>query len=108
MSSNGFSDCNRTQQGCEFMHTNRNLGWALALALWACAGTMFARTAEVTGRITDPSMAVVPGVSVTVTNVETGVKRETKSNGEGYYSVPALKPGAYSISAQKEGFRSAI
>src|SRR5262249_1590427 len=50
------------------------------------------RTTQLTGRITDPTDAVVPEADVTVTNEDTGLRRETKSNELGYYVVPLLQP----------------
>lgn len=63
-------------------------------------------TARLTGRITDSSGAVVPGARVTVLNVETGIKSQTRSNGAGYYTVPLLPPGQYKISITKSGFQT--
>ena len=79
------------------------------LADWACTlGPMaIAQTAEITGRITDPSGAIIPGADVSVTNLETGMKRSTSSNDEGYYTLPLLQPGNYTVLAQKAGFKSA-
>lgn len=68
----------------------------------------FAQTAEIIGRITDPSNAVIPEASVSVTSVDTGIKRNTTSNEQGYYTVPLLQPGDYKIFVQKEGFKTAI
>jgi hypothetical protein len=57
------------------------------------------------GTITDESGAVVPGVTVTVTSVATGVARTTVSNDRGVYRVPSLDPGRYEVSATLQGFR---
>ena len=62
-------------------------------------------TAEITGRITDASGAVVPSVHIEIVNQDTGVKREIVCNEVGYYVVPLLPPGAYQIVLRKEGFR---
>ena len=62
-------------------------------------------TGQLTGRTTDPSGAVVPGVQVNVLNSDTGLERTTSTNEEGYYTVPLLPPGMYQISVRKEGFR---
>jgi hypothetical protein len=60
------------------------------LALLACIGTaLFAQTASITGRVTDPGGAVVPGATITVQSTASGVNATTNSNDEGYYSVPA-------------------
>jgi hypothetical protein len=65
----------------------------------------FAQTAEVTGRVTDPSGAGVPGAGVTVTNTDTGISRKTPSNHEGFYTVSLLQPGAYRADVEKPGFQ---
>jgi outer membrane receptor protein involved in Fe transport len=57
------------------------------------------------GTITDQSGAVVPGVSVSVTNVATGVARSTISNAAGIYRVASLDPGRYEIDVTLDGFR---
>jgi len=60
------------------------------------------------GRITDPSGAVVPGAAVTVSNEETNVAIETRTNQEGNYSVPFLIPGRYKVSVAAPGFRTTV
>ncbi len=62
-------------------------------------------TAQITGRITDSSGAVILGVGVIVTNVGTAVQSSTESNEFGYYTAPLLQPGEYRIDVEKEGFR---
>ncbi len=80
-------------------------GWLAAALVLLLAGTVFAQaTSSVTGRVVDAAEAVLPGVSVVVTNVATGVTRETVTNNEGLYSVPALNPGTYTIRAELTGF----
>ena len=58
------------------------------------------QSARITGIISDTSGAVMSGVEVGVTNVDTGVLRRTTSNTQGNYSVPLLQPGQYRIAAQ--------
>lgn len=67
----------------------------------------WAQTAQIVGTISDASGARVPGAKVTVTNVNTGVKRNVTSNAQGYYTVPLLPNGEYSITVQKQGFKQA-
>ncbi len=64
-----------------------------------------APTAQVVGKITDATNAVVPAAAVTVTNEETGVRFDTVSTDVGNFAVPLLPPGTYRITVQKEGFR---
>ena len=54
-------------------------------------------TAELAGRVTDESGAVLPGVSVTVTQTDTGFTRTTVTDGEGGYSLPNLPTGPYRL-----------
>lgn len=79
------------------------LMWAsLLLALAA-----FGQTAQITGRVVDASDAVMPNVSVEVTNERTGLIRKSETNADGYYSVPLLPPGAYRMLVNADGFRPA-
>lgn len=74
----------------------------LAVALAAYAQTT---TASLSGRVTDPSNAVVTDAEITVTNVDTGVRRAATSNAQGLYVVPQLQPGNYTVAVRREGFR---
>jgi carboxypeptidase family protein len=65
----------------------------------------FGQNAQITGRITDSSGAIIPGASVVVANIGTGIDRKAVSNEEGYYTVPFLQPGAYKVSVQFPGFK---
>ena len=69
------------------------------------ASAAFAQTAQITGRITDISGAVVPGTSITVTSAATGAERKVTTNGEGYYTVPLLLPGEYRLAVDHAGFK---
>lgn len=71
------------------------LGWA---ALWA-------QNAEITGRVTDPTGAVVPDAPVTVKNGATQVTVVTRTNRSGDYLAPNLVVGSYSVSVVREGFK---
>jgi hypothetical protein len=62
-------------------------------------------TATMRGTVTDPSEAVVPGASVTVSNQQTGLTRTTTTNGAGLYSVPELPVGSYRVAVEMPGFK---
>ena len=64
-------------------------------------------TATVRGTARDSTQAVLPGVSVTVTNEETGLVRAVTTNSQGIYIVPDLPIGRYKIDAQLQGFKRA-
>ncbi len=65
-------------------------------------------TGEIKGTVTDPSGAVVPVVTVSIKNVQTGVVTPTTTNGAGLYDVPFLAPGNYTITFSKQGFRDFV
>ncbi len=62
---------------------------------------------DVTGEVRDASGAQIPGVKVVITNSATGAARDTITNDSGVYAFPALTPGAYTLRAEKQGFKSA-
>ncbi len=84
------------------------LTFSCAIALCATASAQVQTTSAITGTVTDSSGAVMPGVKVTVRNEETGAVRETITNDAGHYSVQALRPGKYSITAALPGFKTAV
>ena len=59
----------------------------------------------VTGRVTDQSGGVLPGVTVTVTNKDTNVSNDTVTNETGTYSLLYLQPGTYGVTAELQGFK---
>lgn len=87
----------------------RNSIYALCAVLFLfCALVASAQETRstISGAITDPAGAAIPGASVTVTEVRTGVQTPTKSDATGHYNIPFLPPGEYQIEAQAQGFRS--
>lgn len=76
-----------------------------ALALGSnVAGQVRLTGADVKGVITDPSGAVLPGVTVITTSLDTNVVRTQTSDDQGRYLIPALPPGFYRITAELAGF----
>jgi hypothetical protein len=65
-------------------------------------------TAELAGRVTDESGAVLPGVSVTVAQIDAGFTRTTVTDGEGGYSLPNLPTGPYRLEVALQGFRTYV
>jgi len=84
---------------------------SLTLMLFAlCAGRAWAQfdTASLVGKVSDPSGAVMPGATVTATNVDTNVSISRVTNKDGEYAIPALRAGVYRIVAVTSGFVDAV
>jgi hypothetical protein len=64
-------------------------------------------TATVSGMVEDQNGAVVPGVSITVQNRATSLERQATTNDDGYFTIPLLSPGTYTITARRDGFTTA-
>lgn len=76
----------------------------LTLLVLGLSAAAFAQTAALTGRVTDPSGAVVPGARVTARATASGVVSSTETTMDGYYTLPALPPGRYELTISKAGF----
>ena len=72
------------------------------------AGAAQTVTGTIQGVVTDSSGAVLPGVSVTLKNIETGATRTVTSNDVGFYSAPFLPVGRYSVTAKMPGFATLV
>ena len=79
--------------------------WTLLLAT-ALAAPLAAQTVTgtVQGTVTDTTDAAIPGVTVTLRNLETGTTREVVTDGRGFYNAPFLAIGPYRVSAAMAGF----
>jgi hypothetical protein len=88
--------------------TNRLVVCSVLVVLASCvllAAQNVVLTGALGGRVTDPSGAVVPGVSVVARNLATGVEQTAETNHAGLYRFPTVMPGSYSITANLKGFR---
>ena len=64
-------------------------------------------TGTISGTVTDPSGAVVPGASLTISEASTGFSKTVTSNASGEYVFPVLQPGTYSLKVSAKGFADA-
>jgi hypothetical protein len=88
----------------------KNRRWLLFVlgCLFACAPASAQSTfGSIVGTVQDPSGAVIAASQVELTNVDENTTRKTVSNDAGLYEFLNVKPGRYSLSAQKSGFSSA-
>lgn len=88
----------------------RSLCTVLLLAIALIAPRMHAQfeTGTIVGKATDATGAVIPGATVTVTNVATGVALTRTTDNNGDYQVPTLHVGKYRVQISKAGFNNAI
>jgi len=95
------------------IHGIRIAGWihlAMAILLVFSACNAFAQyeNGSLVGAIHDATGAVVPGVTVKITNTATGVTSVVKTNETGDYEVPSLRVGVYSITASAPGYANSV
>src|SRR5260221_11169581 len=86
------------------------LAIACCLIVWM-AGPALSQsrsTGEIRGTATDSSGAVLPGVTVTVLNINTGVTATFVTNGDGLYDTVSTPTGTYQISFEKTGFKKLV
>jgi hypothetical protein len=79
----------------------------LALAMLFVLASPLARagvTGSISGTVTDPTGAVMPGVSVVALDTDTGIQTSTQTNAAGFYNFPALPTGHYEIRITETGF----
>jgi len=86
--------------------THRFVAVLAALLLLAGLALGQVKSSAITGTITDPSGALVPGADVVVTNQETNVQVAVQSNAAGEYTVPYLAAGQYLVTVKSEGFQT--
>src|SRR5438128_1996610 len=63
---------------------------------------------SITGKVTDPNGAVVPGATVTIKNIGTNVENTNTTNDDGSFDFPLLQPGKYTLTVAHAGFKTAM
>jgi len=79
-----------------------------SFALLPAAAQSTVATGTIQGTVTDPNGAVVPGATVTITNVATGQASKLTSSSSGTYASGALIPGEYSVRIEAKGFQTQV
>jgi Carboxypeptidase regulatory-like domain/TonB dependent receptor-like, beta-barrel len=90
-----------------------NVAWAMLVALTFSLSQSAPLNAQVTGAtltgtVTDTSGAVIPGATISIKNVGTGVVRDLTTDSAGLYTAPNLTAGSYEVSASAAGFATQI
>ena len=84
----------------------RSAPHAALIVLFASAAVWAQATAQLNGTVRDDSGAVLPGVTITVTQTNTQFMRTVVTESSGTYSVPNLPIGPYKLEASLQGFRT--
>ena len=84
------------------------LNFSFAILLLANAAVYGQTTGSLTGTVTDPGGALVPGATVTLVNTATSAERSAVTGSSGIFDFQALAPGNYTVSVEATGFRRAI
>jgi len=79
---------------------------ALSLAVYSAAACAQTQLATVFGTVTDPTGAVIAEAQVTVSSINTGLKRAALTDANGQYHLAGLPPGMYRVRAEKEKFQT--
>src|SRR5690349_17493041 len=88
-------------------HWMRTQALLALLALLIAAPALAQRsTGTIRGTVRDATQSVLPGVTVTVTNQDTGLVRNVVTNASGVYSASELPVGRYKVTAELQGFKT--
>jgi hypothetical protein len=80
----------------------------LPVVVFPSTGFAQTTTGTILGTVIDQAGAIVPGATVTIKNIETGVTRSSMTDEGGRYRVPTLLPGQYEVKAEREGFSTEL
>ncbi len=88
----------------------KSLFWLSLSLLFVASGAKAQSivTGAVSGTVTDASGAIIVAAKVTITNESTQETQSVSTNESGVYQFPLLKPGRYSVSVEKDGFRRTV
>jgi hypothetical protein len=78
----------------------------LLLTILPCFGQTVG--ASLQGTVTDPSGAMIPGATIEIRNLETGIASSLVSDSSGHFREPVLQPGDYKLRVMAKGFQTAV
>ncbi len=100
-------ECEQTMKKIQFTYVQFFLLSLVLIGLMQANG-LLAQSGTILGTVQDESQAVLPGVSVTATNLGTNQSRTTISDDEGRYRVSQLPSGTYEVQAELSGFSTGV
>ncbi len=86
--------------------TIASIAAVFCISLFAGSGNLYGQAASITGHVSDPSGAGVPGAQVTLKNNGTSATQNVNTDGQGRYTFADLGIGTYDLSATKSGFQT--
>ena len=90
---------------------SKRVQWFLCALLTAASGSCLAQSVnagDIRGTVTDSTGALVPGVTVSVLNVDTGVTKDFTTNDSGLYDTNSIVPGHYLLTFKRDGFQKLV
>ena len=84
------------------------IAFSLLALMFAAGAYAQGGNVTITGTVMDPSGALIPGATITVTNKSTGTVRTDKADSNGQFNVPSLPPATYTVSVQATGFKKYV
>ncbi|MBA2301862.1 MAG: TonB-dependent receptor [Acidobacteria bacterium] len=103
-----MEDNRLSRTGRRIRRTLPAAGLLCALVLAPASAWAQLTTATISGTVLDETKAALPGTTVTIKNVDTGLTRSVVTNERGFYEAPNLPVGNYEISAALQGFGTAL
>src|SRR5436190_18553145 len=84
--------------------------FAISVCVWLLPALAYGQVvgATLSGTVTDPSGALIPGVQISIKNTATGVTRDIITDETGFYTAPNLLPGDYEVTASAAGFSKIV
>src|SRR6476620_3896062 len=80
----------------------------VTMAVMAAPASAQATSGTLSGTVKDGTGAVLPGVTIVITNTDTQLTRTIVTAPRGHYAAPDLPPGPYSVKGTLQGFNSAL
>jgi hypothetical protein len=94
------------------LHSGLQTGAFAIAMIVAFSTTLFAQgggaTASLSGTVTDTTGAMVPGATIAAKNNATATQFEAVTNESGFFTIPAVDPGAYTVTVTLTGFKTSV
>ena len=87
------------------LHRATRAIWFFAVAFSACVLFAQAPVGNISGTVSDPSGAVIPGAAVTAVSLDSGGSRSAVTNDQGFFLIATLQAGAYKVTVDTKGFQ---